>query len=109
MTTAVTLPGEASVAERAKISRRLNHRARYVAADNGHRNCYDNELSPPELADRIVTVSNAPPGLEPALREPPRPVTIREQDVGRIRTLTGRQTLSVDVTSPAGFSNTHQP
>ena len=81
----------------------------YVAADNGHRNFYDNEMSPPEIAEIIVTVENVLPSLEQALHEPPRPFVIGEQDVWRVRTLTGRQTLEVGDTSPVGFSNTHQP
>ena len=81
----------------------------YVAADNGHRNFYDNEMSPPEIAEIIVTVANVLPGLERALNEPPRPFEIEEQDVWRVRTLTGRQNLEVGDRSPVGFSNSHQP
>ncbi len=79
----------------------------YIAADNGHRNFYDNEMSPPEIAEIIVTVANVMPDLERALGEPPRPFEIREQDVWRVRTLTGRQNLEVGDSSPTGFSNTH--
>ena len=79
----------------------------YVAADNGHRNFYDNEMSPPEVADIITTVADVLPGLENALHEPPRSFTIREGDRWRVRTLTGRQYLEVGDTSPVGFSNTH--
>ena len=79
----------------------------YIAADNGHRNFYDNEMSPPEIAEIIVTVAEVLPDLERALGEPPRPFEIREQDVWRVRTLTGRQTLEVGDSSPTGFSNTH--
>ena len=78
----------------------------YVAADNGHRNFYDNEMSPPEIEGIIATVVNVLPDLERALREPPRPFTIQEADLWRVRTLTGRQYLEVGDTSPAGFSNT---
>lgn len=81
----------------------------YVAADNGHRNFYDNEMSPPEIAGIIATVSDVLPRLEQALSEPPRSFEIREQDVWRVRTLTGRQNLEVGDRSPVGFSNTHQP
>ena len=81
----------------------------YVAADNGHRNFYDNEMSPPEIEGIIATVANLLPDLESALREPPRPFTIREEDRWRVRTLTGVQYLEVGDTSPVGFSNTHQP
>ena len=81
----------------------------YVAADDGHRNFYDNEMSPPEIAEIIVTVANVLPGLERALNEPPRPFEIQEQDVWRVRTLTGWQNLEVGDRSPVGFSNTHQP
>jgi len=79
----------------------------YIAADNGHRNFYDNEMSPPEIAEIIVMVANVMPDLERALGEPPRPFEIREQDVWRVRTLTGRQNLEVGDSSPTGFSNTH--
>ena len=79
----------------------------YIAADNGHRNFYDNEMSPPEIAEIIVTVAEVLPDLERALGEPPRPFEIREQDVWRVRTLTGRQTLEIGDSSPTGFSNTH--
>ena len=81
----------------------------YVAADNGHRNFYDNEMSPPEIAGIIATVANVLPRLETALREPPRPFTIQEADLWRVRTLTGKQYLEIGDTSPVGFSNTHQP
>ncbi len=79
----------------------------YVAADNGHRNFYDNEMSPPEITDIIATVAEVLPDLERALYEPPRPFTIREGDRWRVRTLTGKQYLEVGDTSPVGFSNTH--
>ncbi len=80
----------------------------YVSADNGHRNFYDNEMSPPEVAGIIVTVGGVLPALELALRQPPRSFTIRDIDQRwRVRTLTGRQYLEVGDTSPAGFSNTH--
>ena len=81
----------------------------YVAADNGHRNFYDNEMSPPEIAEIIATVSNVLPQLETALTEPPRPFTITEENIWRVRTLTGRQSLEVGDASPIGFSNTHEP
>ncbi len=81
----------------------------YVAADNGHRNFYDNEMSPPEITDIIATVADMLPDLERALYEPPRPFIIREGDRWRVRTLTGRQHLEVGDTSPVGFSNTHRP
>jgi hypothetical protein len=82
----------------------------YVAADNGHRNFYDNEMSPPEIEGIIVTVAGVLPELERALREPPRPFTIGDIDQRwRMRTLTGRQYLEVGDTSPVGFSNTHRP
>ncbi len=80
----------------------------YIAADNGHRNFYDNEMSPPEIEGIIETVADALPDLERALREPPRPFTIGGMDQRwRVRTLTGRQTLEVGDSSPTGFSNTH--
>lgn len=79
----------------------------YIAADNGHRNFYDNEMSPPEIEGIIATVATVLPHLERALREPPRPFTIREEDRWRVRTLTGRQYLEIGDTSPVGFSNTH--
>ncbi|MCE2501812.1 MAG: hypothetical protein J4G13_13265, partial [Dehalococcoidia bacterium] len=65
----------------------------YVAADNGHRNFYDNEMSPPEIGGIIATVVNVLPDLERALWEPPRPFTVREEDRWRLRTLTGKQYL----------------
>ena len=79
----------------------------YVAADNGHRNFYDNEMSPPEITEIIAVVAEVLPELENALNETPRPFEIREQDVWRVRTLTGRQNLEVGDSSPMGFSNTH--
>lgn len=80
----------------------------YIAADNGHRNFYDNEMSPPEIEGIIAVVAKALPELERALGEPPLPFTIRDVDQRwRVRTLTGRQYLEVGDTSPVGFSNTH--
>ena len=80
----------------------------YVAADNGHRNFYDNEMSPPEINEIIAVVADVLPDLEDALAGSPRPFAITERDVWRVRTLTGRQTLEVGDRSPVGFSNTHQ-
>ena len=79
----------------------------YVAADNGHRNFYDNEMSPPEIDDIIIVVARALPELESALREPPRGFTIRDGDLWRVRTLAGKQYLQIGDTSPTGFSNSH--
>ena len=80
----------------------------YVAADNGHRNFYDNELSPPEIAGIITIVSSVLSDLEIALREQPRPFVISDVDQRwRVRTLTGNQHLQVGDASPTGFSNTH--
>ena len=80
----------------------------YVAADNGHRNFYDNEMSPPEIEGIITVVESVLPPLDIALREPPRPFTIRDADQRwRVRVLTGRQTLEIGDSSPTGFSNTH--
>lgn len=80
----------------------------YIAADNGHRNFYDNEMSPPEIEGIIAIVDKVLPELERALREPPIPFTIHDVDQRwRVRTLTGRQYLEVGDTSPVGFSNTH--
>ncbi len=170
MTTATTLPepGEATIADRVQISRRLIRQAReeldqgdrlqatekvwgalaqmmkahgqqrgwmnlgshrtvghiarqlaaeyddrrivdaYVAADNGHRDFYDNEMSPPEIDGIITVVANVLPELEGALAESPLPFTITDVDQRwRVRTLTGRQNLEVGDSSPVGFSNTH--
>lgn len=79
----------------------------YVASDNGHRNFYDNEMSPPEIADIITVVAGVLPRLENALSELPRPFTIRDGDLWRVRTLTGNQHLQVGDASPTGFSNMH--
>ena len=80
----------------------------YVAADNGHRNFYDNEMSPAEIEGIITMVAGVLPELERALREPPRPFVISDMDQRwRVRTLTGKQDLQVGDASPAGFSNTH--
>lgn len=79
----------------------------YVASDNGHRNFYDNEMSRPEIADIITVVAGVLPRLESALYESPQPFTIRDGDLWRVRTLTGKQDLQVGDTSPTGFSNTH--
>ena len=79
----------------------------YVAADNGHRNFYDNEMSPPEIEDIITVVARVLPELESALSEPPRSFTICDGDLWRVRTLTGKQYLQVGDASPTGFSNTH--
>ena len=82
--------------------------AAYVAADNGHRNFYDNEMSPPEIEGIIAVVTSVLPDLERALQEPPRPFMINDVDQRwRVRTLTGKQYLQVGDTSPTGFSNTH--
>ena len=80
----------------------------FVAADNGHRNFYDNEMSPPEITEIIAVVADVLPVLEDALAGSPRPFVITERDVWRVRTLTGRQTLEVGDRSAVGFSNTHQ-
>ena len=79
----------------------------YIAADNGHRNFYDNEMSSPEIEDIITVVARVLPELESALSEPPRAFTIRDGDLWRARTLTGKQYLQVGDASPTGFSNTH--
>ena len=80
----------------------------YVAADNGHRNFYDNEMSPPEIEGIITMVTGVLPELERALQESPRPFVINDADQRwRVRTLTGKQYLQVGDASPTGFSNTH--
>ena len=79
----------------------------YLAADNGHRNFYDNEMSPAEIEDIITVVADVLAELESALYEHPRPFTIRDGDLWRVRTLTGKQYLEVGDASPTGFSNTH--
>ena len=80
----------------------------YIAADNGHRNFYDNEMSPPEIEGIIAVVTGVLPDLERGLREPPRPFVINDVDQRwRVRTLTGKQDLQVGDSSPTGFSNTH--
>ena len=80
----------------------------YIAADNGHRNFYDNEMSPPEIEGIIAVVASVLPDLERALQEPPRPFVISDVDQRwRVRTLTGKQDLQVGDSSPTGFSNTH--
>ena len=80
----------------------------YIAADNGHRNFYDNEMSLPEIEGIITVVAGVLPELEQALREPPRPFVIDDVDQRwRVRMLTGKQYLQVGDTSPTGFSNTH--
>ena len=80
----------------------------YIAADNGHRNFYDNEMSPPEIEGIIAVVTSVLADLERALWEPPRPFVINDADQRwRVRTLTGKQYLQVGDTSPTGFSNAH--
>ena len=80
----------------------------YVVADNGHRNFYDNEMSPSEIDGIITVVESVLPPLENALWEPPRPFTIRDADQRwRVRVLTGQQTLEIGDSSPTGFSNAH--
>jgi len=80
----------------------------YIASDNGHRNFYDNEMSPPEIEGIIAVVASVLPDLERALQEPPRPFVISDVDQRwRVRTLTGKQDLEVGDSSPTGFSNTH--
>ena len=80
----------------------------YIAADNGHRNFYDNEMSPSEIEGIIEVVASVLPELERALEEPPRPFVINNVDQRwRVRTLTGKQDLQVGDASPTGFSNTH--
>ena len=80
----------------------------YIAADNGHRNFYDNEMSPPEIEGIIIAVAAVLPQLEQALVQPPRPFVISDVDQRwRVRTLTGKQELQVGDSSPAGFSNRH--
>ncbi len=80
----------------------------YLAADNGHRNFYDNEMSPPEIEGIIEVVASVLLELERALQEPPRPFVISDVDQRwRVRTLTGKQDLQVGDSSPTGFSNTH--
>ena len=80
----------------------------YIAADNGHRNFYDNEMSPAEIEGIIAVVASVLSDLEIALREPPRLFVISDVDQRwRVRTLTGNQHLQVGDSSPTGFSNTH--
>ena len=80
----------------------------FVGADNGHRNFYDNEMSPPEIEGILTVIGNVLPVLEQALQERPRNFTIANVDQRwRVRTLTGQQTLEVGDSSPVGFSNTH--
>ena len=80
----------------------------YIAADNGHRNFYDNEMSPAEIEGIIAVVAGVLPEHERTLREPPCPFVINDVDQRwRVRTLTGKQDLQVGDASPAGFSNTH--
>ena len=80
----------------------------YIAADNGHRNFYDNEMSGPEIEGSITVVANVLVDLAKSLGEAPRHFTIRDVDQRwRVRTLTGRQNLEVGDASPVGFSNTH--
>ena len=57
----------------------------YLAADNGHRNFYDNEMSPAEIEGIMAVVSRVLPELESALYEPPRPFVI---------TIRGRRSLA---------------
>ena len=79
----------------------------YVAADNSHRNFYDNEMSPPEI-EGIITVAAVLPELERSLGQPPRPFVITDVDQRwRVRTLTGKQELQIGDSSPTGFSNAH--
>ena len=82
----------------------------YVAADNGHRNFYDNEMSPPEIEGIITVVGGVLPRLENSLGEPPRPFTIGDADQRwRVRTLTGRQTLEVGDSSAVGSPTRTRP
>lgn len=79
-----------------------------VAADNGHRNFYDSEMSAPEIEGILAVVAAVLPGLEGALREPPRPFVVNGVDQRwRVGTLTGKQELQIGESSPTGFSNTH--
>ena len=81
----------------------------YIAADNGHRNFYDNEMSSAEIEGIIAVVGGVLPLLQNALREPARPFTIDDVDQRwRLRTLTGRQNLEIGDSSSVGISNTHQ-
>ena len=80
----------------------------YIAGTEAHENFYENYMRLPQIKATITTIANVLPRLESALGEPPRPYTIREEDLWRLRTLTGKQNLEVGDESPTGFSNRHQ-
>ena len=80
----------------------------YSVASECHENFYENHMHPPQIGSIITEIASVLPRLERALSEPPRPVVIREQDLWRVQTLTGRQNLRDGDTSPVGFSNTHR-
>ena len=71
----------------------------------GHENFYENYRSPGEIERMIDRVEQAIPVLEALQSQPPQPYTISDQDdVRRLRLLTGNNDLQVGDTSPTGFA-----
>ena len=77
---------------------------------NGHRNFYENQTTFDEMRDTIESAENAMPTLEALQREAPCPFTITtNQEMRRLRALTGNDSLQIGDISPAGFSLKHAP
>ena len=77
---------------------------------NGHRNFYENQNSLEEMRQTIEFAKEALPTLEDIQQRGPRPFTISSNNqLRRLRALTGNVELQIGDTSPVGFSLKHSP
>ena len=77
---------------------------------NGHGNLYENQQSRSEIREIIKLAEETLPLLEAIQRSEPRPFTIEsDNELRRLRVLTGNNELQIGDTSPVGFSLKHTP
>ena len=77
---------------------------------NGHRNFYENQTTFDEMRDTIEAAESALPTLEALQHTAPCPFTITtNQELRRLRALTGDNNLQIGDSSPVGFSLNHRP
>ena len=77
---------------------------------NGHRNFYENQNSLAEMRQTIASAEAASRTLEAIQQMPPRPFTVESNNqLRRLRDLTGNNDLQIGDTSPVGFSLKHTP
>ena len=80
------------------------------AFHNGHRNFYENQRTLEEMRITIEAAEGALPLLETLQQTDPRSFTISSnQQLRRLRALTGNEQLQIGDTSPVGFSLKHSP